>query len=239
MNQTYYTLFNGGQIYKVIVSPNNYIYVYYGEHFDTLLFEKQAQKVFVGKSPNYSSDYDGNSILIEIENYSYIYIGDKIITFMSYNPIVNYISPIGNSMVPYPYAIDDKGWVYLFVCLVVITSFSSNYISESDPYEYYWKNGIGLISSGQNHRSLAIKNFQNIQKFLINNTQYNLSYNPFPEEEYERLVHNFSSDLKLELTNGSIIPLDKTKFIQLMKDFESETESGLCKFDHMFVLHHY
>jgi hypothetical protein len=165
-----------------------------------------------------------------------MYIGEKIFTFMSYNPIVKYSSPMGNNMVPYPYAIDDKGWVYLLVFTVVITRMPEN-LYESDPYDYYLDQGLDKICSTENHQDPMIKNFQNIEKFFICGEQYVLSYNPFAAKEYERLINTFGPDLSIELVDGTIINLDKEKYIKLLKDYEAET--GLCKFDHYSSLHEY
>lgn len=46
----------------------------------------------------------GNSILIHITGTKYIFIGMYIYEFESQEPIVEYISPIGNNNTPYPFA---------------------------------------------------------------------------------------------------------------------------------------
>ena len=115
MEQIYYTLDNGANPYKIIINSNNNISVYTNKNQEDdsnyeLISNYQAKKVFIGSS----QQHEGNSILIEIAEYSYVFIGNKIVSFLSYNPIVSFKSPIGNSCVPYPFAFDDKGWVYLF-----------------------------------------------------------------------------------------------------------------------------
>ena len=245
MEQIYYTIFNGGTPYKVTISPTNYVKVYSNaeddtnDNYDKLVFEKQVQKVFVGISPateEHNNTYPGNTILLEASDYTYIYIGEKIFTFMSYNPIVKYVSPMGNSLVPYPYAIDDKCWVYLMVFTVVITRMPEN-LQLSDPYDYYLNAGLEMICSAGSHSQPLIKNFQNIEKFFMGGEQYILTYNPFAAKEYERLVNTFGPDLSIELVDGTDITLNKEKYIKLIEDYEAET--GLCKFDHYSLLDEY
>lgn len=76
-------------------------------------------EVFVGKSyPNYLSmefgeEYDGNAMLIKpTKDLEYIFIGIKILTFKTDEPITHFISNIGNNDVPYTYAI-SKSKIYL------------------------------------------------------------------------------------------------------------------------------
>jgi hypothetical protein len=46
----------------------------------------------------------GNSILLHITGTRYIFIGIYIYEFESPEPIIEYVSPIGNNDVPYPFA---------------------------------------------------------------------------------------------------------------------------------------
>lgn len=232
MEQIYHTLYNGSKPYKIIISTDNFIKIY--DNNNMLILEKQANKVFVNTPPN-----TFNTLLIEVADYTYIYVGDKIFTFMSYNQIVEYNSPIGNNMVPYPFAIDNKGWIYLLVYQVVIMSIPIKFLS--DPYDYYLNYGLKNIcltptSAMFNHPPI-ITNFQNIEKFFIGENQYVLSYCPFADQVYDQITSIFDSDLSIELIDNTRILLNKSKYIQLMKDYEFET--GIYKFDYFSILHKY
>lgn len=74
---------------------------------------KSYQNIFIGKDPMYKN-YTGNSILIELLDNLYMYIGSEIYTFKTDEKITKYFSPVGNSDVPYPYAI-SKNYVYLMI----------------------------------------------------------------------------------------------------------------------------
>ena len=50
-------------------------------------------------------NHHGNSMLLRVGSTTYVYIGDHIMLFDAGDKIKEYYSPIGNSSVPYPYAI--------------------------------------------------------------------------------------------------------------------------------------
>jgi len=249
MEQEYFILDNYSKPYKVIIGQTNNVQVYKLEDADDeiqykLILSIQALKVFVGKSPlipmtefsgGHGQQFDGNSILLQQSEYSYIWIGEKIISFLSYFPIVEYISPVGNNQVTYPWAIDEKGWVYLFLCNVVITNIPESNLA--DPYDYFWFKGLGNICGPECYQpstQTLIKNFQSIKKFFIGNEEYRFVFSAYPDKEYDRLVQSFDSELYVEKTDGNKYKLDKSSFINLMKDFAEQ--SGLCVLDHMNVI---
>lgn len=83
--------------------------------------EKPVKDVFVGYSPptpttifsgGYGKQYDGNTILINTKDLEYILIEYRIIKFEARSKIINFMSELGNSSVPYPTWIDDQNNVY-------------------------------------------------------------------------------------------------------------------------------
>jgi hypothetical protein len=119
-----------------------------------LLFTKKADEVFIGKkSPK--GDYDGlkpsqaegNSILLRIAN-KYIYIGHEIYEFapVKGDTIVNYYSNIGNSDVPYPYAI---GKTHIYNMLDKIAVELSYFAMNENIYEqFYYDHRIHMCLFG-------------------------------------------------------------------------------------------
>lgn len=117
------TMYNGGYYYYVDIS-NKSINVYaktgesnetkknYDLHFNKHVLCTDYKDVFIGDDKKDKNGY-GNSILINTKDNEYIYICDIIIKFTTKNKITKYYSPIGNSAVPYPYALDKKGQTYL------------------------------------------------------------------------------------------------------------------------------
>ncbi len=91
-------------------------------------------EIFIGKDPCNEKN-NGNSILIKVGLERYIYIGSEIYEFMTDDIIVDYISEIGNSDVPYPYAVGGKN-VYLMIEYVY---FPKNICSDiNDCYSIYY-----------------------------------------------------------------------------------------------------
>jgi hypothetical protein len=118
----YTTKFNYSDPYRVLIDGNKITVLLNSQ--DKLILEQNFIKIFVGISESHGSEYDGNTILVQESEHSYIWIGNKIIKFMGYEQIVDYKSPIGNNEVPYSWAIDSRGWIYLFLENVVIANLS-------------------------------------------------------------------------------------------------------------------
>lgn len=143
LDRTYFTINSRGQQLHVLEAPSK----------KPVLRFKNV-KTFVGKSPKafstlrtkaYGKRYDGNSILIEVDAHElkYVYIGERIFSFVAFTPIVQYLSPVWNNDCPSPYAIDEDLNHYLMTSRVVLTrvkscpSFSLK-PRKFDPYLYYF-----------------------------------------------------------------------------------------------------
>lgn len=145
---------NGGTPFHVYVSGTRVeIYkVHYDLDTDTqtqdtkpcLVFE-HVQQVFIGKSPlnamtrfsgGYGRNLDGNSILLHLSGLTYVFIGWMIQQFQAIAPIVKYVSPVGNSSVPYPFAIDSEKRFYFMIENQYIDQVPKEY--QPDPYDYLY-----------------------------------------------------------------------------------------------------
>jgi hypothetical protein len=86
------------------------------------ILDLKYKKIFIGdnmlKFSGYAAKtrYKGNTILLEISPNEYVYIGNQIKAFETKldDIIKRYVSPIGNSDVPYPYAIGEN-FTYLML----------------------------------------------------------------------------------------------------------------------------
>lgn len=79
------------------------------ECFTKQVYRSKHAKVFVGKSAEKfanGKEYDGNSMLFELTNGSYVCVSNDIISFRPLAKITTFKSPVLGSNVPYPYAID-------------------------------------------------------------------------------------------------------------------------------------
>jgi len=130
--KSYTIIDNGGRPFVVDVYPSH-VEIYLQKYQDDLekwikirdkkVLETQYKKIFIGDNDLRLSDgtapkgmFPGNSVLIKTGNGKYIYVGDGIYSFDTRNKeeILKYYSPVGNSAVPYPYAI-GKDYTYFLL----------------------------------------------------------------------------------------------------------------------------
>ena len=103
-------------------------------------------KMFIGENTGkwadkHESAFPGNSILVHVSKDTYIYIGETIYKFSTSDKIKEYISVIGNSDVPYPFAIGQTN-TYIMNDKVYIPNTKRN---DKNPYQqYYEDNTIGI-----------------------------------------------------------------------------------------------
>jgi len=243
MTQTFYTHDNGGRPFKVEVTENN-IKVYKrdkDEYKSRSILNIKTEKVFIGNSPlnkmtefsgGHGEEFDGNSFLLKMGKNKYMFIGHSIFTFKSLSEITEYVSPVGNNDVPYPYAIDDNNNYYLMIESVVVRSWGSSNRpraaevvtkvprNEEDPYYFYYDRkliteDLGSVPPTQP----VIKHFQGIDEFYIDDDQYTLRYHPFPGKYYTDLRKRIGKNLYVVKTGGKKHKLTKEKYVKLMKDF--------------------
>lgn len=83
---------------------------------------------------------DGNSILIQVSKTKYVFVGAKIYSFspMKGDIIRSYFSPIGNSDVPYPYAIGDT---HTYIMLDAVAIPNELLDLKDDIYEQWYFEG--------------------------------------------------------------------------------------------------
>ena len=100
-----------------------------------LSWKNDVKKIFSGDKLD-----DNSSVLIQLKNNKYMFIGHEIYEFESDEKITEYYSRIGNSDVPYPLAL-SKNYVYLMLEKIYIDKkeFPKD-IDWRDPYTYYYEN---------------------------------------------------------------------------------------------------
>ena len=142
----------------VVVIIDSIVYVYKNKicKFDPPLFSFQAKNVFIGKSKdcpmteitgtaNIGSDFDGNTLLLECENNEYVYIsGLEITKFKIDDKIIDYISLIGNNMIPHAIMIGEKYTYFLYHRYKFIENYKieegtllNTTNTSLDPYDYH------------------------------------------------------------------------------------------------------
>ena len=111
--------------YLVVIDGDVYVYKYGKCKFDHPFLSFQPKHIFIGKSKicpmteflgaNNSHDYEGNTLLLEFEDNEYVNIsGLEIFKFKTDDKIIDYISLIGNNMIPYALAVGEKYTYFLY-----------------------------------------------------------------------------------------------------------------------------
>ena len=110
----------------LVVIIDSIVYVYKNKvcKFDPPLFKFQAKNVFIGKSKVcpmtefsgvVSSEFDGNTLLVECENNDYVYISGLENTKLKIDDkIIDYISLMGNNMIPHAIMIGERYTYFLY-----------------------------------------------------------------------------------------------------------------------------
>ena len=111
----------------LVVIIDSIVYVYKNKiyKFDPPLFTFEAKNVFIGKSlvcpmTEFSGardkiDFDGNTILLECENNEYVYIsGLEIVKFKTDDKVIDYLSLMGNNMIPYAIMVGERYTYFLY-----------------------------------------------------------------------------------------------------------------------------
>ena len=143
--QVYETHNNGGRPFEVIVTTSK-IFIFDSDR-NHILTLTNYKDIFIGFDPGVV-DGEGNSILVQVSESEYIFIGHKIFQFEIPNDtVLYYFSPIGNNDVPYPYLVTQTGKIYLMLDRVKISNSTSIKLlstyedeSENDPYTTYYEN---------------------------------------------------------------------------------------------------
>jgi hypothetical protein len=211
-----------------------------------------AKKVFIGESPlnamtrwasparppatissiyvssfsgGHGSSFYGNTILLERAKNSYIWIGDCIKEFQVIDyPIVEFVSPVGNNDVPYPWARDAKGNTYLMIEDVIMDK-SCVWKNDEDacPYDYYYTHGTMTKDLGRPHsRAPPHPYFRDLSGFRVGVESYTLRYNPTPAKNYDWLKFWDEGDIIFEFRNGLEKLISKEEYVSIMEAYGEE-----------------
>ena len=221
MEESYKTLDNGGCPFTVKIKDNKvYVYKNIDDYDLEFLHEYNPSHIFIGKSivcpmtifsgARDDPEFDGNSILLELNpnTLEYIYIGESIYKFKAYSKILSYDSPVGNSSVPYPYAVDENQNHYLMIEDIVLEMterFREQLHAGQDVYDYYYDN-----------HTIANK-FENIRMLKIDDENYNFTYST---EGFDNFVARFdNAQVSIIKEDGIEEYFTKESYTELMKRF--------------------
>jgi len=181
--------------------------------FEDDLVTVEPQRVFVGCSPlnrmtsfsgGHGPDFLGNSVLLEFPGSShrpnYMHVGSQVVSFRPEDRIEWFVSPVGNSGVPYPYCVDVHGRVYLLIESVVMTPVHDSKFSVEilrDPYDYYYDKHLMTPDRGvvrDSGDSQEVEEFEGITGYMIGDTEYTLTYHPNAAADYDSTLLRFDEN---------------------------------------------
>lgn len=151
-----------------VIFDENVVNVFIGKDIrrdgvHTLVYDSSTNMIHDEKVNDDYDRIDGNTILLQLNNGNeYMYIGGEIYTFTTSDNIIDYISPIGNNDVPYPYAIGTQN-VYLMIGYKFI---DKTKVCCDDPYKDYYDvcnvaSGIKYMNE-QRNKQLAGEPYDNV-----------------------------------------------------------------------------
>ena len=190
----------------VIIGTTVYVHEDKTCKFNPPLFTFQAKNIFIGKSRaclmtefssaiDDSSRFDGNTLLLECEDNEYVYIsGLEITKFKIDDKIIDYISLMGNNMIPYAIMIGERYTYFLYYRYKYIehdkieegTLLNATNIN-LDPYEYHLE-------------KCGIESFKKLERCLIHT--FRPSHGEDIEDEDDDLVEEDINIHEIEYTQG-------------------------------------
>ena len=173
--------------YLVIIDGDVYVYKYEKCKFDEPFLSFKPKHIFIGKSKvitefsgaDDNPDFDGNTLLLELEDNEYIYIsGLEIFIFKTDDKIIEYISLMGNNMVPQVVMVGEKNTYFRNHNHKFIENYKIEEGSLLEPIQYLFeKCGIdsfkklersliqsSLLGYGEDDGNLIEENEDNIQE---------------------------------------------------------------------------
>ena len=175
----------------------------------------ESLMIFIGESPvtdmttfsgGHGPAFRGNSILVKTNELTYTYIGARIYSFQADSEIVTYISEVGNSDVPYPYAIDNNDRYYLMIEDVILDNLDPEY--HKDPYFYLYG-----ITGAQASEVLGISHLIGKDP----DEHFNISYTPYPRKHYNQ---SWMNNLHAVSYSGESNPITEDGYISMMATLE-------------------
>jgi len=180
-----------------------------------------------------------NTVLFNLadDTCTYVFVGNCCISFVPHAPIVSYVSPIGNSDVPYPYARDEAGYTYLLIEDVcygpseILTDWSKEH--DVEDYDFYYNvrnisNQLNYIFSSNTTKAHAYSHhyieYQHLQYWVLKNSKneevetFSIQFTLHPERQYERLVTPEPRTLYLKTTtpDSALIQVTKDQYVSFM-----------------------
>lgn len=152
------SIYKRNNSYNVLIKQYNYEQLYIRGGWDSVM----SNFVYPGHDDYHNADH--NSVLAKIGDKKYVHIGCEIYEFETLDDIIEYYSPCGNNLVPYPIALGNK-YVYMMSDNVYVNRNKFSFeVKWDDAYsEYYGHSGLKIPL---NKFAQKMKNLKIIHKRL-------------------------------------------------------------------------
>lgn len=183
---------------------------------NVVLLDVYPLKVFIGCSEKdemtlfsggFGKEFDGNSILLHMNKSTYVWIGYSIKAFRSKDEIIAFSSPVGNSGVPYPYAIDSNKRIYLILENVILLNYNGSI--KRNPYNHYYD-------------TYTITQFEHIDGFYIGSRKALMTFDPSPDRIFERMYKLHGPHMIYVVVKQKKHELSKEEYVGIIQRFGSE-----------------
>lgn len=218
-------IFDNGAIPFIVFIHNDEIKVYlYKEKEDESFYQYEDTiissrfiNIFVGGKEN--EDTRGCSVLFEIENGYYVFVGEEIFEFKPKSKIVHYDDVPNNSDVSFPIALDLENNVYLLLWKKILCNTDiyhpeiSKESTADDVYDYCYQL---LYNEKKYFKGQIIEKFfiqqENSKKKIL------MPWTGNPEKQFQKIV-------KRHDISPSILTKDKKEHVLSMNDYVSIMET--------------
>ena len=224
---------NGSRPFKVVLHDKTYV-IYVGTYD-----EKAHTYDYVDVTQNGAYKHafvppEPNSILLQISEHIYMYVGHEIYTFRPKAPIAHYHSPMGNSDVPYPFAVDVKGNGYFMLDRASVPLPESEQ-KKTDAYPFFYRlmqmtpNRNSFDKDGRIIPEMPIID-SGIYSFFIDKDEFCLTVQHSFREENAQKPHFIQRNL-----SNTLDSITRHQLKQEIKQFKHRI--GYEPFSHLKILH--
>lgn len=204
MSQTFYTHWNGGRPYRVEITGNQLAVSTESDDGEQDYDSNPVlitffQRIWIG-GDDHDDDY-GNSVLLQLDGPNYLWIGNLILTFEAFSPIVEFESPVYGSDLSYAWARDEEGSTYILLEYVVIPK--NAFAPHVDPHSWFY-----------DHRNITkdfcrippvearYPNSLDIVETRVGQERFTLSWKAAPRNHYDWMIGKKKK--KFVITNSKV-----------------------------------
>jgi len=217
-------------------------------HDEPAMVWRHVKNVFVGDSPKtdmtsfscgFGPKFRGNSILLHLKGLEYVFIGMNVFQFAAKSPIVKYVSEVGNNDVPYPYAVDSKGRIYLLIENVILTKHLEEATNQG-PYHWYYDKTLMTEDRAVVHRGPKPEwTRTNILRFYVGSQSFTMRTHPDPAKDYDYMTRWSKHSKKhrpvyITVRGHGKIELSKNDYVKLLTSFNEKHGFELLKSELLF-----